>query len=496
MQAWKNLSIKNKLLVYAGTMLLFIGVVVLFDVWIVKYFVADFNRILDNNATCGTLLATLENETAAFQSYIHNPSATGKKDLQDSIKETHQALNAVRLSYSPEDEDRYAQLQAIRIAYEYYEDSRDHLIEIGHSEEKYVTELYRVYSMQNYLKQYVNKYLLATIESGNMQYKELLPNFTIIVLIAFIMSVLSAVAMMESARLLNHSLMDPIIKLVETSKRIASNDFFVDDVVCDNEDELGELVHAFNKMKYATGEYIMALEEKREALDRLHAQEIEQLKTEKQLEQVNLEMLKNQIHPHFLFNTLNVISGMAELEEAPSTGKMITALSSLFRYNLKTQQTEVYLNQELKVANDYMYLQQMRFGDRVKFRVECNVDANIVFIPNFTMQPLLENAMIHGLGPKEAGGTVDVCIDAWEDTEHGRILHIQVKDSGAGMSEEELKRVRKALKSDTETGVGIGLSNICKRIYSMYDWCDMDVESTLGKGTCVEVRIPYHTTPI
>lgn len=91
--------------------------------------------------------------------------------------------------------------------------------------------------------------------------------------------------------------------------------------------------------KYATGEYIQALEEKRKTLDLLHEEELEKLETEKRLEMTKLELLKSQINPHFLFNTLNVIGGMASLEEAETTEKMIRALSALFRYNLKNQDT-------------------------------------------------------------------------------------------------------------------------------------------------------------
>lgn len=137
------------------------------------------------------------------------------------------------------------------------------------------------------------------------------------------------------AALMKETIMAPIFKLVHASQKIAANDFFIRDVEVDNKDELGELVRAFNKMKYATGEYIQALEEKRKTLDLLHEEELEKLETEKRLEMTKLELLKSQINPHFLFNTLNVIGGMASLEEAETTEKMIRALSALFRYNLK-----------------------------------------------------------------------------------------------------------------------------------------------------------------
>ena len=91
----------------------------------------------------------------------------------------------------------------------------------------------------------------------------------------------------------------------------------------------------------------------------------------------------------FLFNTLNVIAGMANLEDAPTTEQMIEALSSLFRYNLKNQEKEALLFQELKIAGDYMYLQKMRFGSRVEYEVNCEVDEKTTVVPTFTFQPLL-----------------------------------------------------------------------------------------------------------
>ena len=128
--------------------------------------------------------------------------------------------------------------------------------------------------------------------------------------------------------ILNRDIVLPVLALVKASKKIASNDFHVEDVKVENKDEIGELARAFNKMKYATQEYILILEEKRKTLDLLHKEELERLEMEKQLEAVQLDLLKSQINPHFLFNTLNVIGGMANLESAETTEKMIMALSS------------------------------------------------------------------------------------------------------------------------------------------------------------------------
>ena len=252
-----------------------------------------------------------------------------------------------------------------------------------------------------------------------------------------------------------------------------------------SEECLVNLVRAFNKMKYATGEYIQALEEKRKTLDLLHEEELEKLETEKRLEMTKLELLKSQINPHFLFNTLNVIGGMASLEEAETTEKMIRALSALFRYNLKNQDTEVCLSQELKIMEDYMYLQQMRFGDRITYRKDCSVDADKVIVPAFTFQPLVENAIIHGLSKKEEGGTVRVHI--WQ--KDGFTL-ITIGDNGLGMDEAALMHLRGELeKEDGKTGIGLG--NIFRRIRAMYQDGNVEIYSKKDVGTVVKIQIRH-----
>ena len=195
----------------------------------------------------------------------------------------------------------------------------------------------------------------------------------------------------------------------------------------------------------------------------LHREEIERVEMEKQLSGARLELLKSQINPHFLFNTLNMIACMAKLEEAVTTERMISSMGSLFRYNLKTSEQIVTLARELKVVQDYMYIQQMRFGSRILYSCDLKVDAEQAMIPAFTLQPVVENAMVHGLSKKEQGGRVHVRI--WEQ---GNRLVISVADTGLGMSEERLAEVTEAMKERRTSRIGIGLGNIYKRIHMMY----------------------------
>ena len=134
----------------------------------------------------------------------------------------------------------------------------------------------------------------------------------------------------------------------------------------------------------------------------------------------------------------------------------------------------------------------MRFGDRVQFEVECDVDENKVIVPTFTFQPLLENAIIHGISPRVDGGKVTISVRTNEDK-----LLIDVSDTGAGMDDETLGRIRAKLEGGEDTPldedvVGIGLGNINRRIKGMYEGGKLEIESTLGEGTTIRMTLPLH----
>ncbi|RKM62788.1 sensor histidine kinase [Butyrivibrio sp. XB500-5] len=483
---WKKITIKNKITLFTGTVFLTILVAIVFDAILIRLFVIDVNDIMEDNSKGGEIVAVLDKEKDCFNAYIDNNSLENREALLNSFSETDKAINEIPLDYDRLGENRYAQLFSLRTCYDVYCSSRDELVNEELQSHDYVSRLYSVYTMQDYLLGYAQKFVDLTLKDGNAKYRELIPTVFAVPLIAVTLSILLFSIVLEISRMMNKAITEPVLKLANASRRIAANDFFIDDVQADNEDELGELVVAFNKMKYATGEYIEALEQRREALDKLHAQEVETLEAEKQLDAMNLELLKNQINPHFLFNTLNVIGGMANLEGASTSEQMIKALSSLFRYNLKNQAKEVLLSQELKVSEDYMYLQKMRFGDRVKYVVNCEVDADNVMVPTFTLQPIIENSIIHGISPKVEGGCVSVDVSKVDDN-----LVIVIKDTGKGMDSETLKKLHESLEGKENGGVGIGIGNIYRRIKGMYAEGDMKIDSTEGEGTTITITLPY-----
>ncbi|MCR5641496.1 MAG: sensor histidine kinase [Lachnospiraceae bacterium] len=463
-------------------------IIVTFDFILLKLFVVDINEIMEDNKHAGRIVMTVDKERDSLRQYLTSNTSENEQALLFAMDETKQAIADVKLDYRHLGENRYAQLFSIKTYYQEYCRERDALLLLEEDEDAYVDQVYAVYGMQDYLFNYSQRFIDLTIREGNAKYTHLMPRVYIIPIVAISISIIMGLLIFEISVVMNRSITKPVLLLANASRRIAANDFYIDDVESENEDELGELVSAFNKMKFATGEYIAALEKRREVLDELHEQTLQTLEVEKQLDQVKFQLLKSQINPHFLFNTLNVISGMANLENADNTEQMIKALSSIFRYNLKNQEKEVSLAIELKVAWDYMYLQKMRFGERLQYRVNCEVDENKVIVPTFTLQPLLENSVIHGISPKVEGGCVTTDITRVDEQ-----LVITITDTGKGIAPDRLMEIRAALAGDKEAAVGIGMGNIYTRIKAMYKDADMKIDSVEGEGTTIQLTLPYRT---
>lgn len=482
---WLTISIKKKIGIFAAMVILIMALSATFSICIMNFSLGGFNTILNDNSRCHDFQEALDLEIESFADYIRDATPDTRDQYVLSCVRTERCLRSLPFDYARIGTERYARTWSILNGYETYQAYRDELAETQVRESDFVERLYRVYKMQEYLQTYARRLVQVTLKEGNDSYQEKVPVFyNMPYLILAISAVLMGFVMLLT-KILSNALVSPAVLLAQCARKIAKNDFTGEDPSVENRDEMGELVRAFNKMKRSTKGYIDTLKENHRMSELLHREEIERVEMEKQLSGARLELLKSQINPHFLFNTLNMIACMAKLEEAVTTERMISSMSSLFRYNLKTSEQIVTLARELKVVQDYMYIQQMRFGSRILYSCDLKVDAEQAMIPAFTLQPVVENAMVHGLSKKEQGGRVHVRI--WEQ---GKRLVISVADTGLGMSEERLAEVTEAMKERRTSRIGIGLGNIYKRIHMMYKQGEFRIASIEGRGTVIQMFIP------
>lgn len=204
------------------------------------------------------------------------------------------------------------------------------------------------------------------------------------------------------------------------------------------------------------------------------------------MESARLSYLQSQINPHFLFNTLNAISGMATVEKARTTNEMILCLARIFRYNLENTQRIVPIVKELSLIKNYIYIEKKRFGERLNYVLKADIDLKNYGIPPLTLQPMVENCINHGILKRENGGTVEIKLFLSQG-----FLVLKVLDNGVGMEEEQRQALLAGKKlSGTEgSHSGIGMRNVFDRLKLAYPDCQIKIHSKKNWGTCIEIRI-------
>jgi len=213
---------------------------------------------------------------------------------------------------------------------------------------------------------------------------------------------------------------------------------------------------------------------------RVKNEELKAAQLESKLMETELKSLKQQLHPHFLFNTLNTISVLVREKRNDEAVHLLARLSVLLRMSLdSTRVHEVTLRQEMEFLEPYLEIQQVRFLDRLSVKTEISPEALEARIPNLLLQPIVENAIVHGIAGKSGPGKVQIA-----GTVRDGNLFLEVRDDGPGFKTLGHRRVKE----------GIGLSNTRERLAKIYgSRCQLLLRSELGLGTCVQIVLPFRT---
>jgi two-component system sensor histidine kinase YesM len=237
----------------------------------------------------------------------------------------------------------------------------------------------------------------------------------------------------------------------------------------DRADEIGELTDSFNFM-----------------VNRIHIL-VNQVYQEKLAQKTaEIEALQAQINPHFLYNTLDSINWMLIEKNEMDVSAIVVALGKLMQYSMDTSTPMVALKEEYRYARDYLLIQQYRLEDRLEFTLELEPRLEDFPVPKLILQPLIENAIDHGISNCENGG--EVCVKAFRT---GQFVCIQVQDNGRGMTPDELYQYPRLLKNDTTGYKNIGVRNVARRLQLHFnDRCEFIVENKLNVGVSITVIIP------
>lgn len=278
---------------------------------------------------------------------------------------------------------------------------------------------------------------------------------------------LMAVALFFS-RFVAKSITLPIQRLCDSMERVQEGDFSVSDIVVDSENEIGSLTKSFNVMT--------------QRIHELMAQNIREQEAKRKSE---LKALQSQINPHFLYNTLDSIIWMAEGKKNEEVVLMTASLARLLRQSISNEDELVSIGQEIEYARGYLTIQKMRYKDKLEFWIEVEPSILNIRLIKLVLQPVIENAIYHGLKYKESRGLLLVK----GFMKNGNAV-LQVIDDGVGMDQETLDHIYERHKVDYHSN-GVGIYNVQKRLQLYYgNEYGIVYESKPGEGTTATITIP------
>lgn len=288
------------------------------------------------------------------------------------------------------------------------------------------------------------------------------------VVCSILIAVLIAVVAVSAVMIVS-GILQPIRQLNSVTEKIAQGDFNARAQV-NSDDEVAELAVSFNKMAGNMQSLIDKVKE-----------------DERKMRKADLRLLQEQIQPHFLYNTLDTIVWLIESNEPDEAVTMVVTLSDFFREILSKGKEFISIKEEEKHISSYLQIQEMRYRDILEYDIQLDQVIYKYQILKLTLQPVVENALYHGIKYKRAKGCIHIHGEKEED-----IIRLTVRDDGVGMDEEELAQLRQQIeKPCQETEKGFGLANVNERIHMYFGYeYGMKIESEKGKGTTVEIVIP------
>jgi sensor histidine kinase YesM len=297
---------------------------------------------------------------------------------------------------------------------------------------------------------------LENYQQLTKQFEEIQMNVALIVILLIVLSVLFVFTFSTNVT-------SPIVELSRQAEDISKGIYRVERVKGNHFKEAELLKDTFYEMASHIQEYISELEDKVDTENKLRVSETEKLKMQNSLNEAELMALQSQINPHFLFNTLNAGMQLAIIEDAERTGRFLEVLSSLFRYNIQSLQNKVTLRDEFDNAQKYYELMRVRFGSQIVFDFELDENAALIEMPPLILQPIIENALIHGFKNKMETGHIQIVASV-----EGDFVRIEIVDNGEGIKISDLHRLNEGdFRKMSERGghtTGLGLGNVYERL--------------------------------
>ena len=339
----------------------------------------------------------------------------------------------------------------------------------GHYDEDVEMLDSNIYSLTELIQdniQYYIYYQTKTIEVINKGLLKEMQDFLVVLVILLILGILFTVVTTDK---IARSIVEPIDTLSSATKEIAEGNFSVRTAL-NLEDEIALLSESVDDM---AAHLEIQMEQIRE--------------DEKKMRMAEARLLQEQINPHFLYNTLDTIVWLIEDGKNQEAEDMVVSLSKFFRISLSHGKEWITIREEAQHIRSYLEIQSVRYSDILCYYIDIDESLSNYKILKMTLQPLVENALYHGIKNKRGKGLIRIT-----GKKEDKLIRFEVSDDGVGIDDETLRHIRKELnKPAKDTDTGFGMANVNERIKMNFgDRYGICIESELGSGTTVSVVIP------
>lgn len=482
-----QLSIRAKLLMtfaLTATLMLVVNVVLYSEV---NHTMVKLDEVYATNVSLSELSQCLEDVQNDMFEYVNTKSSVSLEDYYRNVQTFRDMLDQLN-SRNLESEMKLLEKNIRNMADTYLELAEDTVQgKRGRNAERYSAMYSAATRNYEYIQSAVYRLNDMQFRSNSQNYRILLHSLNYMELVSSGVVIIAAVINLMILALLIQTITEPLSLLARSANEVAAGNFDVELPDTRSRDEVGVVTHAFVKMIRSIREYIrqtkVSMEKEQKMMER-------ELLMETHLKDAQLKYLQAQINPHFLFNSLNAGAQLAMMEDAEKTSIFIEKMADFFRYNVRKAAETATLAEEIEAVDNYVYILNVRFTGDIHYEKSIMPGVEEVRLPSMILQPIVENAVNHGIRNVEWEGHIWLTVDV----EAGR-LRISVRDNGQGMTKERIREVlegRAGTPDGRQDSTGIGMDNVIKRLELFFGEKNLlDIQSDgPGEGTEIRISVP------
>lgn len=489
---WKDLSLVTKVLLEVSVVAILLLVTNLFMYWQLNSAMQSLDEVYASNVNLTDLGDSLESVQTQMYNYLTVKTSDSLENYYRSEGNYRGLLE--KLNEQVMDNPVKMLERNIRKMSETYLDCTAETIQAkrGRNVEKYKKSYDESLQLYNYLNSYISELNSQQFRNNSSSYLAMQSAIRYLEVVSLVTFVIIMLICMLMLIFMVRGVVSPLSSLAATANLVGQANFNVKMPHTDAMDEIGAVTRAFNTMVDSLEEYMTLTRENMEKEQQMMERE---LLMETHLKEAQLKYLQSQINPHFLFNSLNAGAQLAMMEDAEKTCIFVERMAEFFRYNVKKGSEDATLQEEVEAVENYIYILNVRFAGDIHFTKEIDESVLGCKVPSMILQPIVENAVNHGIRNIDWEGSIHLQVER-----EGDFIRISVLDNGKGISPERIEKILKGeIRSEEEEGdsTGIGMYNVISRLELYYNEKHLVQIYSPGEnqGTEVVIQIPCGKTP-